>query len=183
MEIADGLAGCVVVIENCALDVPAAMKTVGGTAATFESELDIATVTPPWGASPVNTTVPLTVLPPGIKVGMVMVLSEGANTVNCRLSVVTVPVAEMVLTVELVTGVVVMLNAAVAPPDGTVTVCGTAATLGTELPTDTSKAEGAIALRVTVPCVTLPPMTEPGTTSHDRSTGFKVNVAFAVSVE
>ena len=170
-------------IGNCALDVPAAMKTVWGTAATAASELDIATVTPPWGASPVNATVPLTVLPPGMKPGMVRVLSEGANTVSCLTSAVSVPVAEMSLTVELVTGVVVMLNAAVAPPDETVTVCGTAAALGAELTRDTSKADGAIALRVTLPCAALPPTTEPCTVSHDRSTGFKVSVAFAVSEE
>ena len=53
-----------VVIENGALDEPAATVTVPGTAAIAELELDTVTVTPPWGAGPFNEIVPLIVLPP-----------------------------------------------------------------------------------------------------------------------
>ena len=87
------MAGCVVVIENCALDAPAAIKTVDGTAATAALELDTVTVTPPWGAKPVNETVPLTVEPPVINAGILMALSDGASTVICPFREVRAPVA------------------------------------------------------------------------------------------
>lgn len=183
-DIAVGFAGRVVVIENCALNVPAATMTIVGTAATDGLELDNATVTPPCGAAPFSETLPVTVLPPWINVGILTALSEGGSTLIVLFRVVTGPVAEIVLTVEPVTGVVVMLNKAVVAPAGTVTVCGTAATAGMELNRETFNGAGALELSVTeLPCATLPPMAALCTASQERSTGFKVSVAFAVDVE
>ena len=76
-------------------------------------------------------------------------MSEGDRTLIGWLKVVRAPVAEILLTVELLTGVVVMLNEAVVAPAGTVIVCGTVAALGAELNRETPEATGAIALTVT----------------------------------
>lgn len=104
----------------------------------------------------------------------------GTTTIGC-VSAAEAPLAVMLLVVFAATGVVAMLNGAELEPAGIVTVAGGLAALETELESETLNAVGA-----TVPSVTLlfeavlPPTAEGWTVSHEMSTGFSVNVAYAV---
>jgi hypothetical protein len=169
-------------MENGALDEPWGMLTDEGTAATPGLELTRETVTPPDGAGPFSETVPFTLVPPWINAGALMPASDGGVTVIGLVNVTVLPVADMLLTVLAVTGVVVMLKEADVAPEGTVIEEGVEAALGTELPRETFRAAVAMAFRVTrFAEAVLPPTAEACTVRKERSTGFNVSVAFAVS--
>jgi len=147
-----------------ALVAPAGTVTVLGTLARLEL-LRSCTTTPPAGAGPLRVTVPVAVLPPQTEVGLIVsdwsvTFDEGGLTV--RFAVRETPPAEAVIVtlVALETAFVLTVKFALVAPAGTVTVLGTAATLGLLLLRFTTKPpDGAGAVRVTVPVLLLPPTT------------------------
>ena len=178
-ETAVALPGSVVAIEYGAFDAPAGMVTGEGTAAKLGFPLTKETLMPPCGAGPVRKTFPLTVAPPWTNAGALKLESEGGKTVIGWLRVTALPVAEIVLTVLVVTGVVAIVKVDEVLPEATVVVAGGVATPGTELDKETLKATGAIAFRVALPAVLLPPTAAVGTVSHEISIGFRVRTAEA----
>jgi len=109
-ETAVALPGSVVAIEYGAFDAPAGMVTGEGTAAKLGFPLTKETLMPPCGAGPVRKTFPLTVAPPWTNAGALKLESEGGKTVIGWLRVTALPVAEIVLTVLVVTGVVAIVK-------------------------------------------------------------------------
>jgi hypothetical protein len=146
-----------------ALVAPAGTVTVLDTLARLEL-LRNCTTTPPAGAGPLRVTVPVAVLPPHTVVGLIVsdwsvTLGEGLTV---RVAVRETPPAEAVIVtlVALETAFVLTVKFALVAPAGTVTVLGTAATLGLLLLRFTTKPpDGAGAVSVTVPVLPLPPTT------------------------
>ena len=138
-----------------ALVAPAGMVILLGTLARLEL-LRNCTTAPPAGAGPLRVTVPVAVLPPHTVVGLIVsdwsvTLGEGLTV---RVAVRETPPAEAVIVtlVALETAFVLTVKFAPVAPAGTITVLGTAATLGLLLLRfTTNPPDGAGAVRVTVP--------------------------------
>jgi hypothetical protein len=146
-----------VVIVKVADVAPAAKVTLAGTVPIVVDEDESVTTAPPVGAALVNTTVPVTVLPPVTAVTTVVRVDKaaaGGVTVMVAVPVDPFVVAVIVALVFAFTVPAVIVNVAVRVPAATVTDTGTLATaellderLTTFPPT------GALVDRVTVPVV------------------------------
>lgn len=158
------LTGMVVTV-NVADDCPAATVTLGGTAACAGRELLSETTMPPAGAGPVSVTVAVT-LPPPVTLDALSARAAVLGSVTVSVAVfgaAPVDVADSVVVVPLVTGVVETPNVAVDAPAGTVTVAGADATPGFELAIVTGvPPAGAARASVTVAMDVAPPTTRTG---------------------
>ena len=171
----------VVAIVNAALVVPLRTVTLAGSDAD-ELLSDKVTTKPPEGAAPVNVTVPVEEVPPFTLVGLTDIEEiAGGLTVKVAVFVVPLRVPDIVASVELATGDVVIGKVAVVAPASTVTLEGKlAAALLLESATDIPPAGAALA-SVTVPVEEIPPVTVAGFKLTDETvsaaTGRTVSVA------
>jgi hypothetical protein len=114
-----------VVIWNVARLAPLGTRTLTGTCAALVLLLLRVTVAPLAGASPVNITVPVELLPPVTDDGFA-VTDDNAAAFTVTVAVrVTPNVPEIVTDVLVETGVVVIVKFEVVEPADTVTVAGT----------------------------------------------------------
>ena len=141
--------------------VPDATETVAGTVATEVFELESWTTAPPAGAGPLSVTVPWEVAPAVRVAGLsVTEIGSGAETLSEPLADTPPATAVMTTWVVAATGDVVTAKVAAAAPALTVTVAGTeAAAELDETRVTTRLPVGALAERVTVPVVPVPPVT------------------------
>src|SRR6266542_620918 len=152
----------VVMVKAGDVVTPAASVTLAGGAAAG-SELPSDTTAPPAGAGPFKTTVlPVVELPPATVEGERFTAeTDSGFTVKVEFTVVPLYVTEKVTTVDVVTVLVVMVNAGeVVAPAATVTEGGGVAA-GSELPSVTiAPPTGAAPFKVTVLFATdVPPKT------------------------
>jgi hypothetical protein len=164
-----------VVIANVADVAPAGTVTLAGTAAET-LELVSVTNTPPAGAAPLSVTVPVTPAPPTTDAGFTVTdLSETEAAAGFTVSAAvleTAPfVAVIVTAVTAVTVDVVTVNVAVVAPAATVTDTGTDATALFDASVTTKPPAGAADVRVTVPVLDVPPVTDVGFKATVLSTG------------
>src|SRR5437588_629199 len=176
-----------VVTVKLALLAPAGTVTLAGTAATLGLLLARETTARPVGAGALRVTVPgEDCVPPVTLVGFSVSddrVAVGGVTVSDAVLLAPPWAAEMVTAVDATTALVVAVKLALLAPAGTVTLAGTAATLGLLLARETTAPPlGDGPLRVTVPvedCV--PPVTLVGfSVSDDRVVVGGVTVRCAV---
>ena len=114
----------VVLTVKLALVAPAATVTLLPTCAVGLLLVSV-TTTPPAGARPLKVTVPVEELPPTTVVGFRDRADRvGGLMVSCAVRAVPLKLPEMVATVLLATGSVVMVKLALRAPAATVTVAG-----------------------------------------------------------
>ena len=164
-----------VVIANVAVVAPAGTVTETGTLAET-LELVSVTTTPPAGAAPLRVTVPVTPAPPTTDAGLTVTdVSEtdaaAGFTVSAAVLETTPLVAVIVTAVTAVTVVVVTLNVAVVAPAATVTDTGIVAAALLDASVTTMPPAGAADNKVTVPVLTVPPVTDVGFKATVLSTG------------
>jgi hypothetical protein len=153
----------VVVMLKVAEVWPAWMVTVGGTWAAGLLELRV-TVVPPVGAAPDRVTVPVEPVPPvTVLIGMVTDrTATDAPMLKPELTVFPFTVAERLSEMAELTRDVVMANVLEVLPAGTVTLAGTWAARLLDASVTITPPVGAGLLKVTVPVLPAPPVTELG---------------------
>jgi hypothetical protein len=172
-----------VVTLNVALVEPAGTVTLAGTVAAASLSESV-TAIPPEGAGPVKVTVPVVeeALVPVTVLGLRLTeATVGGLTVRVALADELPKVAPIVAAVAVVTAVVVIWNVAEVAPPATFTELGTVAlVLLLESVTLTPPA-GAAAVRVTVPVLPAPPVTDVGeTVTLDTANPTTVRLALTV---
>jgi hypothetical protein len=152
----------VLVTEKFALLWPLDTVTLDGRLVTALLSCRL-TTTPPLGAGPVRVTVPVEVTPPTMAVGFNATDDKaGGLTVNVA-DALALYVAVMLAVVVVETAREVTVNVAVDALPGTVTLAETVAALVLLLESrTTAPLSGAGPVRVTVPVVVVPPVTEDG---------------------
>ncbi len=170
-----------VLIVKGAVVAPAGTTTLaGGTAkAAFDERV---TVVPVAGAAPFRVTVPVEVVPPGTVAGFTLTpVRTGGVTVNFAV-LVTPRVAEMVATLLVATGVVVIVKVAVVAPPETVTLGWTGENAESEASVTAMPPDGAALPMVTVPVEFAPPSTVDGLRVRPVTTGaFTASAAVLVT--
>jgi hypothetical protein len=164
-----------VVIANVADVAPAGTVTETGTFAET-LELVSVTTTPPAGAAPLSVTVHVTPAPPTTDAGFtVTVLSDTEAAAGFTVSAAvfeTAPFVAVIMTaVTAVTVDVVTVNVAVVAPAATVTDAGTDPAALFDASVTTKPPAGAADVRVTVPVLGVPPVTDVGFKATVLSTG------------
>ena len=167
---------------------PAATVTEAGTAATDGLELDRLTLSPPAGATPSRLTTFAVVDKPPVTVAGDKATEPGTAASTFRFVLASEPVmpvrpAVIVTEVEEETAVVAILNAdETLAPAGTVTVEGTAATVGLDddrLKVKPPEGAGEAMLR-TLPVRVTPPNAELPARVKDAPKGFTVSTALPI---
>ena len=175
-----------VAIVNVAVVAPAATVTVDGTLAAV-ALLPSTITAPPEGAGALNVTVPCVEVPPVIVATGTVSASNAAgagDTLNVAVFVAAPYNAVMTTSVGVVTGDVVIVNAALVAPAATVTDAGVDAVdarlLEMAMTAPPGGAAGAIAI---APCAEEPPITVDGTiVIAVTPAGCGVNVSVAVTL-
>jgi len=165
-----------VLIVKVALVAPSGTVTVGGTGATAVLLLDSITGAPPPGAGPFSVTVPVEMLPPTTLEGL-RERDDGVARFTVRFEDRVTPpyVPEMLTTVALDTGMVVIVKVALVAPLATWTFAGTVAAVLLLSSVTVAPPPGAGPFNVTVPVEVFPPVTLDGLRDRDDSAvGFTV---------
>jgi hypothetical protein len=147
------------------LFVPAGTVTDAGTGTTGESPLVKVTASPPVGAFPLSTTVPVDISPEAMTAGLKdsMVMTGGRTVTPPPEEAPLGSVAVMVTAVLLATGNEVRLKVPLFAAPAMLKLAGTVAAPVFELISVTvNPAGGAGPFNVTVPTEEVPPVTEPG---------------------
>src|SRR5262249_10415866 len=148
------------------------MVTLAGGVARAGLELCNVTRAPLAGAGADRVTVPVTVVPPTTVLGLARnEVRAGGVTVTAVLFTTPIALAEMLPTVVIPTGVVLMEKLAEIGVAGTTTLTGTLMALGALLNATLMPPAGAGAERVTVPVALVPPVTVLGVALTDDSAG------------
>jgi hypothetical protein len=175
-----------VLTEKFAVVAPAGMVTLDGTVATFVRLLESWTVIPVDGAALLSVTVPVDEVPPTTVVGFKLKDSNAVAGVMFSVAVFVTPlkIADMLATVDELTGCVAILKLALVAPCGTVTEGGTEAD-ALLLERATTMLAVAAPVSVTVPVDEFPPTTLGGfTVSADSATvELELNVALTDCAE
>ena len=163
-----------VVTAKVALVAPCATEALAGIVAAARRLLESVTANPPAGAAAVKVTVPCEEVPPVTLVGLTdtaeSAAAAGGVTVRVAVRVTAPAIAVIVTGVDAVTALVVTAKVALVAPCATETLTGSVAAAVRLLDSVTANPPaGAAAVKVTVPCDDVPPVTVVGLTDTAES--------------